>query len=252
MAVSGWLWYRREVISINSALKNSIGYAKAVIEHLPSQILNAADSILDDTFHQYEWGKLEPDDEKNREMRNYRIFKQMAVYMLTKLLSVDENIIEEAIFETAQGYSKGNLRTYEITRQELIHNLESLISEFDKVQQYDISWLGIQITDADIPEYLKDIVEYAFEMAIEKYKIQEADEHKFSDYLTAKTVAYYIVFNIWGGNYFDTHDAIEITVKECFKHGEKEKTHLEHYLNNLHRVLEQSKSDMRKEFMQWK
>ena len=118
-----------EVITLDETYKNDINHAREMIKKMPLKILVAADSILDTALHRYEFGKKKPDDEYNEDLHCYRTNKDIAAYIYSKMLSVDKDIVEKAIEETAKGYSKGNLVTYEITRNRLLANLESILNQ---------------------------------------------------------------------------------------------------------------------------
>lgn len=114
---------------MDETYKNDINHAREMVKKMPIKILLAADSILDTALHWYEAGKTKPNDEYNVDMNCYRTNKDITAYIYSKMLSVDKNIVEKAIEETAKGYSKGNLRTYGVTRKEFLANMENILNQ---------------------------------------------------------------------------------------------------------------------------
>lgn len=236
--------------------KNNIDYAKEVIEHLPKEVLKVVDNSLDRSMHNYEYGKKYPDDENNVDMEYYRVHKEIAGYMLSELLSVDKSLVETAIYETARGYSKGNLRTNDITRKELMDNLENIlkhVQETAKEPKYTIEELKQPIIPEDIPEYYKMFIKYVFNLAIEKYKeyINNKDKKRkklvFPAYMSVKEAVYYMVM-LFDGNYFDIHKAIGITVKECYEQKAEKSMYIKIYLKNLNYLLKKDKGSRKQQF----
>lgn len=104
----------------------------------------------------------------------------------------------------------------------------------------------IKAAVSEIPEYLKEITEYAFEVVVNSYRAYEASELNeqritFSAHHTAREALYTILFPMFSGeiedtgallrNWVLTHSAIEQTVKYCAKYPDTDR--LEKYIRNL-------------------
>ena len=112
----------------------------------------------------------------------------------------------------------------------------------------------IKAVASEIPEYLRDIIEYAFKAAENNYRIYEESERSrykitYSAYQAAVKALYNILYPMFAEpavdadmtlrNWVFVLKAIEITIKYCVHHSDSDMDILEEYINNLSATMGQ-------------
>lgn len=183
-------------------------------EEMHQWVLRAADNTAEKGINKQNF---------NLPQAEINVHFETAAYIYSVLFDVKEGVAEKAIKKTAETYTRGNMTGVEGAGKEIREHITKMGGGKKT------------FSEKEMKKLLKELIEELFRRGGRRYNNYHR-EQGYHTYFIVMYTLYDIVFHLWGGNYLDTHWALERTIKNITV--EKQKTsYIELYKSNLEERL---------------